>query len=192
MAEKIPFTMENLVWRSWSNPMVLEECTAEQIDVLEKSDPVAKTHEYYLTLVRDPAALLARSQLFNAIMYTREGARRADKEFAATAESLLNGCVFCASVHSRLYATFGKDRPTMEAFMKDGLGADLSPRLRAIAEFATALAATPPVAGPAHVAALEAEGMSREEILDIANAVAMFAWANRLMLTLGEPEYAAA
>jgi uncharacterized peroxidase-related enzyme len=30
-------------------------------------------------------------------------------------------------------------------------------------------------------------GLSDLEILDLTNAVAMFAWANRLMQTLGEP-----
>ncbi|WP_172332180.1 peroxidase-related enzyme [Mangrovicoccus sp. HB161399] len=189
MAETIPFTMKMLEWKSWSDPMVLEDCSEEQIAVLEESDPVAKTHEYYLTLVRDPAALLARSRLFNAIMYSEEGAGRAEKEFAATAESMLNGCVFCASVHARLYSRFARDRPTMQAFLDAGLDMELPDRLRAIADFATALAATPPKADQSHVDALKAEGMTAEEIMDIANAVAMFAWANRLMLTLGAPQY---
>ncbi|MFC3060137.1 peroxidase-related enzyme [Paenirhodobacter populi] len=188
MSDKIPFTFEELVWKSWSHPARLEDCTPAQIAVLEESDPSAKTNEYYLTLIRDEQALKARSQLYNAIMYPREGARRADREFAATAESRVNGCVFCASVHARLFVTFGKDRPSMAALLDEGIGAELPPKLRAIADFAAALAAVPPAAGPEHVAALREVGYSDAEIGDIGNAVAMFAWANRLMLTLGEPE----
>lgn len=190
MAEKIPFTMDELVWKSWSRPARLEDCAPAQVAVLEESDPSAKTNEYYLTLIRDAAALGARSQLFNAIMYAREGARRAYKEFAATAESRENGCVFCASVHARLFVTFGKDRASMEALLGEGTGAALPPKLRAITDFSLALAATPPRVEPAHLEALRAEGFSDAEILDIGNSVAMFAWANRLMLTLGEPERA--
>lgn len=191
MAEKIPFTMDELVWRSWSQPAALADCSPAQVAVLEESDPSAKTNEYYLTLIRDEKALSARSQLFNAIMYAREGARRAYREFGATVESRENGCVFCASVHARLFVTFGKDRPSMEALLADGVGADLPPKLAAIADFSRALAATPPRVEPAHLEALRGEGFSEVEILDIGNAVAMFAWANRLMLTLGEPEYRA-
>jgi len=190
MAEKIPFTMDELVWRSWSRPLALADCSPAQVAVLEESDPSAKSNEYYLTLLRDAQALKARSALFNAVMYGREGARRAFKEFAATAESRENGCVFCASVHARLFVTFGKDRPSMEALLADGAAADLPPKLAAIAGFSRALAATPPQVEPAHLEALRAEGFSDAEILDIGNAVAMFAWANRLMLTLGEPEHA--
>lgn len=192
MAEKIPFTMDELVWRSWSVPARLEDCTPAQVAVLEKSDPSAKTNEYYLTLIRDEAALDARSALFNAIMYSREGARRAFKEFGATAESRENGCVYCASVHARLFVAFGKDRASMEALLADGAAAALSPKLAAVADFSRALGATPPRVEPAHLDALRAEGFSDAEIVDIGNAVAMFAWANRLMLTLGEPERPAA
>lgn len=192
MADKIPFTLDELVWRSWSQPAKLEDCTASQIAVLDESDPSARTNEYYLTLIRDEMALKARSELFNAIMYSREGARRAYKEFAATAESRENGCVFCASVHSRLFVTFGKDRPSMEALLADGAAAELPAKLAAVAAFSRALAATPPRVEAGHLDALRAEGFSDAEILDIGNAVAMFAWANRLMLTLGEPEYATA
>ena len=41
--------------------------------------------------------------------------------------------------------------------------------------------------GAHHLAALRDAGLSDLEILDTVHAVALFAWANRLMLTLGEP-----
>jgi uncharacterized peroxidase-related enzyme len=37
---------------------------------------------------------------------------------------------------------------------------------------------------------LEAHGLTEPEILDPTHAIAIFAWANRLMLTLGEPVFA--
>jgi len=39
---------------------------------------------------------------------------------------------------------------------------------------------------------LEAVGLSEAEILDLVHSVAIFAWANRLMLNLGEPVFPAA
>mgnify|MGYP000199149279 CR=1 FL=1 len=35
--------------------------------------------------------------------------------------------------------------------------------------------------------ALRAAGLDDREVLDLVHAVALFAWANRLMLSLGEP-----
>ena len=53
--------------------------------------------------------------------------------------------------------------------------------------------ATTPTRHPAQMTAtdlvpLRQLGLDDGEILDLANAIAVFAWANRLMLTLGEPE----
>ncbi|EGT4306954.1 alkylhydroperoxidase, partial [Cronobacter sakazakii] len=41
--------------------------------------------------------------------------------------------------------------------------------------------------GAAHVAALREQALTDLELLDLVQATAFFAWANRLMLTLGEP-----
>ncbi|SIT65185.1 hypothetical protein SAMN04487769_0478 [Burkholderia sp. b14] len=39
--------------------------------------------------------------------------------------------------------------------------------------------------------ALHEVGLTKAEILDLSHAIAIFAWANRLMLTLGEPVFPA-
>ena len=49
-----------------------------------------------------------------------------------------------------------------------------------------------PRAGSEHVARLREVGLSDDEISDVAHAAAFFSWANRLMLTLGEPVVPAA
>ena len=70
-----------------------------------------------------------------------------------------------------------------------GTDLGLDPRWQAVVDLAVALAPTPPVATMQHISQLRALGLSDLEILDIAQAGAFFAWANRLMLTLGEPYY---
>ena len=52
---------------------------------------------------------------------------------------------------------------------------------------AAALSVPPPAATPLHLAALEKEGLDTLAQLDLVQSAAFFAWANRLMLTLGEP-----
>ena len=76
----------------------------------------------------------------------------------------------------------------IDRLFADGVGAELEPHERAIADFSAKLAQTPPQAGAAEIRALRNAGLSDSDIADLADAVAMFAWANRLMLTLGEPK----
>ena len=45
--------------------------------------------------------------------------------------------------------------------------------------------------GATDLAPLRALGLGDSELIDLLHAVAIFAWANRLMLNLGEPVYAA-
>jgi uncharacterized peroxidase-related enzyme len=53
------------------------------------------------------------------------------------------------------------------------------------------LTRAPQSLGPADLAPLRQVGLTDGEILDLTHVVAMFAWANRLLQTLGEPLRAA-
>jgi len=182
------FTTDVLDWSAWVTPVDLAQATEDQLKALEESGPHARASQYYHLLLHDAPALRERSALYNAIMFGAKGLARADRELGATVESIENGCVYCTSVHARFYLQLAKRDEVIAALFADGAKAQLPAREQAIADFSAALGATPPTAGPAHLAALRAQGFSDEEIFDLANAVAMFAWANRLMLTLGEPK----
>ena len=54
-----------------------------------------------------------------------------------------------------------------------------------------ALTATPMAFGPEHVDRLRRSGLDDLAIADVIQAAAFFNWANRLMLSLGEPAAAA-
>jgi len=51
----------------------------------------------------------------------------------------------------------------------------------------SALTATPSAFGPEHVDRLRRAGLDDLAIADVIHAAAFFNWANRLMLSLGEP-----
>ena len=182
------FTTDVLDWSAWIAPLDLSDADADQLAVLEDSGPQARTSQYYHLLLRDAPALRQRSLLYNAIMYGATGLRRADRELGAAVESIFNGCVYCTSVHARFYLQLAKRSEIVEALFEHGAQATLPAREKAIADFAVALAKSPPQAGTRHISALREAGLSDAEIVDLLNAVAMFAWANRLMLSLGEPK----
>ncbi|MFE2937718.1 peroxidase-related enzyme [Streptomyces sp. NPDC059255] len=62
-------------------------------------------------------------------------------------------------------------------------------RAAAVARFAEALTRTPPRADARHLAALRAAGLDDAELTDLVHAAALFGWANRLMLVLGDARH---
>lgn len=187
MAHKLPFTLDPVEWRAWLDPIAIETANAEQIAVLEESTSTAKTSPYYLLLVQDVDVLRERSRLYNAIMYAPRGLPRADRELAAVAVSRVNGCVYCASVHIQRYIQLTKRPDRMQRLIDEGVETEFAPRERAIVDFAVKLTRKPTALTAEDLAPLRQIGLGDQEILDLTHVVAMFAWANRLMQTLGEP-----
>ncbi len=181
------WTADSLDWQAWLRTLNLEEATDAQIAVLEESTPTAKTSPYYLLLVQEVEILRERSKLYNAIMYGPRGLRRADRELGALATSRVNGCVYCASVHAQRYTQLARQPEVVERIFADGVDADLAERERVVVDYATKLTRHPAQMTTLDLVPLRQLGLDDGEILDLTNAVAVFAWANRLMLTLGEP-----
>ena len=187
-ADKIGFTTNELEWSSWLETVEPATATPEQITVLEESNSRAKTSPYYLTLIHDTEALRQRSRLFNAVMYGRDGLSRAERELSTVAVSRINGCPYCASVHSRLFIQLVKKPEIIQSIFDEGVdGAELPARERVLVDYAAKLTRHPTKLSLAELEPLREAGFSDLEILDATHAIAMFAWANRLMQTLGEP-----
>lgn len=180
------FTVDAVEWAAWLETVDPAAITPEQLAVLEESTPTAKTSPYYLLLIHDTDALRQRSRLFKTVMYAPHGARRADRELASVATSRINGCVYCASVHSRLYNQLSKKPEVIDRIFEDGVHAELGEHERAVVDYAVKLTQAPHQTTAADLKPLRALGLNDLEILDITHATAMFAWANRLLQTLGE------
>lgn len=185
------FTLQPLDWAAWLPTIDLADATPEQIAVLEESLPTAKTSPYYLLLVRDVEVLRERSRLFNAVMYAPKGLPRADRELATVAVSYINGCAYCASVHAIRFTQLTKHPEIIQGIFDAGIDTELSERERAVVDYSVKVTRHPSAMGPEDLAPLRRVGLTDLEILDLTNAAAMFAWANRLMQTLGEPVPAA-
>jgi len=183
------FTNATLGWKAWLDVVSLESATPEQIAVLEESHPKAKVSDYYLFLVHQPEVLKQRSVAFNAIMYAPGGMPRAERELGATVVSRMNGCVYCASVHAQRFEQLAKRTDAIIEVLNDPHTAGTSERERAIVQFSIALTNAPDAVAPADIQALKDVGLTELEILDLMHSVAIFAWANRLMLNLGEPVF---
>ena len=185
-AEPVTFTRDMLEWLPWLEPLAESELTPRHMDGLV--DAARAKSPYFRLLARDPDVLGARTRTDKDIFYnTDAGLPRAERELAAAATSRLNGCIYCASVHARHAATYSKRADDVQKLLDEGVGAELGERWSAIVAAAVALSATPIGFGPAHVERLRRAGLDDLAIADVIQAAAFFNWANRLMLSLGEP-----
>jgi alkylhydroperoxidase domain protein len=182
----VVFTRALLDWLPWLEPLAVEELTERHRDALV--DAARAKSAYFRLLARDPDALKARTLTDKDIFYNPDsGLPRAERELAAAATSRFNGCIYCASVHSRFSATYSKREDDVQRLLDDGIGADLGERWNAILAAAVALSATPMNFGSEHVERLRRAGLDDLAIADVIQAASFFNWANRLMLSLGEP-----
>jgi uncharacterized peroxidase-related enzyme len=183
------FTSQQLGWSAWLDTIALADASVEQTAVLDESHPQAKTSDYYLLLVHEAEILRQRSGAFNSIMYTPGGLSRAERELASTVVSRVNGCVYCASVHAQRFQQLAKRDNVIQQVFADPQTAGTTARERAIVRYAIDLTLHPDTVDTASIDALTDAGLTHAEILDLSHAIAIFAWANRLMLTLGEPVF---
>ena len=184
------FTRALLDWLPWLEPLAVETLTERHIAALV--DAARVKSPYFRLLARDPDILEARTRTDKDIFYnTVGGAPRADRELAAAATSRLNGCIYCASVHARHAAIYSKREGDVEKLLHEGVSADLDERWNAIVAASVALTAIPIDFGPEHIERLRKAGLDELAIVDVINAASFFNWANRLMLSLGEPAAAA-
>jgi len=179
--------LKPLNWHPYIAPVALAEATPEQLDAMKVTPSSKKVSDYVLTLAHDPESYVARTVLFNAIMYAEGGLNRADRELGALGASIVNGCKYCAVVHARRHAQLAESDAVVSALFVGQPGA-LGPRDAAIHAFARRLSVTPGEATEADIAALRAEGLGDEEIIDLIHAIAIFGWANRLMHVLGHAD----
>jgi alkylhydroperoxidase domain protein len=184
--EPAKFTLALLDWLPWLGPPAEDALTERQRASLV--DAARSKSAYFRLLARDPDILEARTRTDKDIFFnTTSGLPRAERELAAAATSRHNGCIYCASVHARHATTYSRRADDVRRLLDVGVSADLGERWNAIVAASVALAATPIVFGPAHVTRLRAGGLDDADIVDVIASAAFFNWANRLMLSLGEP-----
>jgi alkylhydroperoxidase domain protein len=184
--EPAEFTLAVLDWLPWLAPPEENALTERQRASLV--DAARAKSAYFRLLARDPDILEARTLTDKDIFYnTSSGLPRAERELSAAATSRSNGCIYCASVHARHAVTYSKRADDVARLLDVGVGVELDERWNAIVAAAVALTGTPIAFGPEHVMRLRAAGLDDAEIVDVINSAAFFNWANRLMLSLGEP-----
>jgi len=188
LARPDAFTQHGLGWVPWLEPVAEADLTEVQRDAL--IEPQRAKMPYFRLLARDPEALRARTLTDLDIFFNVDGGvGRAERELAAAATSRRNGCVFCASVHAAAATRESGREADVQRLLDEGVDADLGDETwNAVVAASVSLADTPLDFGQDDIARLRAAGLGDAEIVDVIGGAAFFNWANRLMLSLGEPE----
>jgi len=124
--------------------------------------------------------------VFNAIMGAPGGLSRAERELASAAVSRINACVYCASVHVQCFEQLAKRNDVIAQVFTGPETAGTTARERAIVPLSIEFTRNPAGFGAERLRGVRAAGLTNLDILDAIHAVTIFAWANRLMLNLGE------
>jgi alkylhydroperoxidase domain protein len=184
--EPAVFTRAEIGWTPWLQPMAEADLTDRHRNGL--TDPGRAKSPYFMLLAHDPDILGARTRTDKDIFYNVAiGLPRAERELSATAASRFNGCIFCASVHARFASSHSSRGDDVQRLLDEGVATDLGDRWNAIVAASVALTKTPIAFGAAHIAKLRDVGLNDAEISDVIHGASFFNWANRLMLSIGEP-----
>jgi alkylhydroperoxidase domain protein len=181
------FTQAQLGWEPWLEPLPFDELTERHHAALGSKSRAE--NPYFRLLVRDPDILGARTRTDNDIFYNeRGGLPRAQRELSAASASRTNGCIFCASVHSRFTTHLSGRHDDVQRLLDEGPSAPQEdPQWRAVIDASVALTRTPTRFSADNVRRLREAGLDDLAIVDAIQGAAFFNWANRLMLSLGEP-----
>src|SRR3954471_16057156 len=134
----------------------------------------------FLAWAHRPAEWRAFFAYHDALMEKRGGLTKAEREMIVVATSAVNHCHYCVVAHGAILRIRAKQPLVADQVAINYLNADLTPRQRAMLDFAVKVAARSHEVGEGDFAALRAHGMSEDEIWDIGAIAALFALSNRM------------
>jgi uncharacterized peroxidase-related enzyme len=129
---------------------------------------------------RRPEHFRAFMQYHDVLMKGAGGLSRAEREAIVLAVSAENGCQYCMTAHGAALRILGKDPILAEQIANNWRTADLSPRWRAMLEFASHVNEPGFAATDGEVETLKIAGFSEDDIWDIAAIAAFFGFSNRM------------
>lgn len=143
-------------------------------------DDVLKVHSL------NPESLEAHCALYVQSMHRPGPVSRAEREVVGVTVSRINGCAYCMQHHAAgLSKLLPDDRKHMAVELKNGGVGGLTQRELAMVAYATKLTEDPAAMTEHDLDPLRSAGLEDREILDVAQAAAYFAYANRIVLGLG-------
>ncbi|MCA1828403.1 MAG: peroxidase-related enzyme [Myxococcales bacterium] len=159
----------------------IEELPADvRARILEVQEKAGFVPNVFLTLAHRPDEFRAFFAYHDALMLKESGLSKADKEMIVVATSGANDCDYCVVAHGALLRIYDKNPLIADQVAINYRKADLTPRRRAMLDFAVKLSLRAAEVDESDFARLREHGFSDEDAWDIGAITAFFAMSNRL------------
>jgi uncharacterized peroxidase-related enzyme len=154
-----------------------EDVRVRLLAVQEKSGFVPNV---FLALAHRPAEFRAFFAYHDALMEKEGGLTKAEREMIVVATSGANNCQYCVVAHGAILRIRAKNPLVADQVAINYRKADITPRQRAMLDFAMKVSLEAAKVGDADFAGLRAHGFGDEDIWDIGAIAAFFALSNRM------------
>ncbi|MBQ0821852.1 peroxidase-related enzyme [Microvirga sp. HBU67558] len=154
-----------------------EDIRARILAVQEKSGFVPNV---FLVLAHRPDEFRAFFAYHDALMEKPGSLTKAEREMIVVATSNANQCQYCVIAHGAILRIRAKNPLIADQIAINYRKADITPRQKAMLDFAMTVALEAYAVGDADIAALSAHGFTEDDVWDIAAIAAFFAMSNRL------------
>ena len=153
-----------------------DDIRSQILSVQEKSGFVPNI---FLALAHRPDEFRAFLAYHDAVMARDGGLTKAEREMIVVATSSANQCQYCVVAHGAILRIRARDPFVADQVATNYRKADITPRQRAMLDFALKVSRSAEAVDEADLEALAAFGFSREDIWDIGAISAFFALSNR-------------
>ena len=161
--------------------------------ILEVQEKAGFIPNVFLAFARRPAEWRAFFAYHDALMLKEEGnLTKGDREMIVTATSAANQCLYCVVAHGAILRIYEKKPMVADQVAVNHRKADITPRQRAMLDFAMKVCLRSHEIEEADFSALHAHGLDDEDIWDIAAITAFFGLSNRMASFAGmqpNPEF---
>jgi uncharacterized peroxidase-related enzyme len=161
-----------------------EDIRARILAVQEKSGFVPNV---FLALSYRPAEFRAFFAYHDALMEKDGGLTKAEREMIVVATSGANQCHYCVVAHGAILRIRARNPLVADQVAINYRKADITPRQRAMLDFALKVCLDSRAVGEADFEPLRAHGFAEDDIWDIAAIAAFFAMSNRLANAMSMP-----
>ena len=139
-----------------------------------------------------PEKLRAFTAMYNDLMLGESGLSKLEREMIAVTVSAENHCWYCLVAHGAAVRELSGDPALGEAIAFNWRVADLTPRQRAMLEFAIRMSRASAEITEGDRQVLRDHGLTEEDIWDLAAVAGFFAMSNRMASAVGmepNPDY---
>ena len=154
-----------------------EDIRARILEVQEKSGFIPNV---FLALAHRPAEWRAFFAYHDALMEKDSGLTKAEREMIVVATSNANGCQYCVVAHGAVLRIRAKNVLVADQVAINHRKAEITPRQKAMLDFAMKVALNSAAIGDADFVALHGHGFNDEDIWDIGAVAAFFGLSNRM------------